>query len=104
MFSIHLYKIATKVRDFQDKMSSIKAKNVHTRCVQRVQLFPALETTITHIANNVYKQELKMVKKFDHGAVRLSYNKKKSKVGPGQFKLDPYLIKTGALDSVILIK
>ncbi len=42
-----------------------------------------------------------MSKKFDHGAGRLVYNKKKSKVGPGQFKLDPYLIKTGALDSII---
>ena len=57
------------------------------------------ETTITHVSDNVYKQELNMVKKFDHGADRLSYNKKKSKVGPGQ--LDTYLIKTDALDSVI---
>ena len=59
------------------------------------------ETTIQHVSDNVYKQELNMSKKFDHGAVRLVYNKKKSKVGPGQFKLDPYMIKTGALDSII---
>ena len=59
------------------------------------------ETEVTHVLDHFYKQELNMNKKFDHGAVRLTYNKKKSKIGPGQFKLDPYLIKTGALDSVI---
>ena len=59
------------------------------------------ETTILHVSDNIYKQKLNMSKKIDHGAVRLAYNKKKSKVGPGQFKLDPYLNKTGALDSTI---
>ena len=39
--------------------------------------------------------------KSDHGAVRLSFNKKRTEAGPGQFKLDPYLVKTGALDSVV---
>ena len=42
-----------------------------------------------------------MNKKFDHGAVRLTYNRKKGNVGPGQFKLDPYLVSCGALDSVV---
>ena len=42
-----------------------------------------------------------MKKKFDHGAVRLLFNKKKIDIGPGQFKLDPYLVSCGALDSVI---
>ena len=42
-----------------------------------------------------------MNKKFDHGAVRLIYNRKKGDVGPGQFKLDPYLVSCGALDSVV---
>ena len=42
-----------------------------------------------------------MNKKFDHGAVRLLYNRKKGDVGPGQFKLDPYLVSCGALDSVV---
>ena len=41
------------------------------------------ESTITHVSDSIYKHELNMVKKFDHGAVRLSYNKKKSKIGPG---------------------
>ena len=59
------------------------------------------EVEIKHIPDHFYKQELNMNKKFDHKAVRLIFNKKKSKVGSGQFKLDPYLIKTGALDRVI---
>ena len=59
------------------------------------------ETTIQHVSDNVYEQKLNMSKKIDHGAVRLAYNKKKSKIVPGQFTLDPYLIKTGALDSII---
>ena len=42
-----------------------------------------------------------MKKKFDHGAVMLLLNKKKTDIGPGQFKLDPYLVSCGALDSVI---
>ena len=29
------------------------------------------------------------------------YNLTKTPTGPGQFKLDPFLIKTGALDSII---
>ena len=59
------------------------------------------ETEVTHVSDHFYKQELNMNKKFDHGAVRLTYNKKKSKIGPVQFKLDLYLIKTGTLNSVI---
>ena len=42
LFPQHEHKIATKVLDFQAKISSIQAKNVRTRRVQRVQLFPAL--------------------------------------------------------------
>ena len=38
---------------------------------------------------------------FDHGSVRTTFDLKKTKAGPGQFKLDPFLIKTGALDSVV---
>ena len=38
---------------------------------------------------------------FDHGSVRMMFNVKESKTCPGQFKLDPFLIKTGALDSII---
>ena len=59
------------------------------------------EAIITHVRDNFYKTNLNMIKKFDHGAVRLSYNKKKNDVGPGQFKLDPYLVSCGALDSVV---
>ena len=42
-----------------------------------------------------------MEKKFDHGSVRLSFNTKRTEAGPGQFKQDPYLVKTVALDSVV---
>jgi exonuclease III len=59
------------------------------------------ETEVLHVSDNFYKTNLNMKKKFDHGAVRLLFNKKKIDVGPGQFKLDPYLVSCGALDSVI---
>jgi hypothetical protein len=59
------------------------------------------ETEVLHISDNFYKTNLSMKKKFNHGAVRLLFNKKKIDVGPGQFKLDPYLVSCGALDSVI---
>ena len=39
--------------------------------------------------------------KFDHGVVRLLYNWEKRDVGHGQFKLDPYLVSCGALESVV---
>ena len=42
-----------------------------------------------------------MKKKFDHGAVHLLFNKKRGNIGPGQFKWDPYLVSSGALDSVV---
>jgi hypothetical protein len=58
------------------------------------------EVKIQHVSDNKYKTELNMKKKFDHGSVRLQFNKKKGEVGPGQFKVDPYLISTGALDNV----
>ena len=38
---------------------------------------------------------------FDHGSVRMIFNLTETQTGPGQFKLDPFLIKTGALDSII---
>ena len=40
-------------------------------------------------------------RRFDHGSVRLLINKDRAEVGPGQFKLDPNLIKSGSLDGVI---
>ena len=41
-----------------------------------------------------------MENRFDHGSVRLEFTTTKLEIGPGSFKLDPYLIKTGALDSI----
>ena len=38
---------------------------------------------------------------FDHGAVRMHAKQNKTQTGRGQFKFDPFLIKTGALDSII---
>jgi hypothetical protein len=38
---------------------------------------------------------------FDHASLRITFNKTHKPAGPGQFKLDPLLIKMGALDSVI---
>ena len=36
---------------------------------------------------------------FDHGSLILNLNSQKHDGGPGSFKLDPYLISTGALDN-----
>ena len=59
------------------------------------------EVKIRHVSDNYYKTNLNMNKKFDHRAVRLIYNRKKGDVGPCQFKLDPYLVSCGALDTVV---
>ena len=50
-----------------------------------------------------YYQELCNLgeRRFDHGSVRMLINKERAEVGPGQFKLDPNLIKSGSLDNVI---
>ena len=40
-------------------------------------------------------------RRFDQGSVRMLINKDKAEEGPGQFKLDPYLINSGSLDGVI---
>ena len=39
--------------------------------------------------------------KFDHGSCIRTFNTSKCTIWPGQFKLDPFLITTGILDSVI---
>ena len=57
---------------------------------------------VIHTKNYFYYKEYGMKDNpFDHGSVQLKYNVTKTESGPGQFKLDPYLVKTGALDSVI---
>ena len=57
---------------------------------------------IIHTKDYFYTKEYGMKDNpFDHGSVQLKYNVTKTESGPGQFKLDPYLVKTGALDSVI---
>jgi hypothetical protein len=42
-----------------------------------------------------------MENRFDRGSVKLEFITTKLEIGPGSFKRDPYLIKTGALDSII---
>ena len=39
--------------------------------------------------------------KTDHGSVRMIVNKERAEVGPGQFKIDPNLTKSGTLDSIM---
>ena len=57
---------------------------------------------IIHTKDHFYTKEYGMRDNpFDHGSVQLKYNVVRTEAGPGQFKLDPYLVKTGALDSVI---
>ena len=60
------------------------------------------EVTFFHIRYYFYTIEYGMQDNaFDHGAVRMVYNLTKTPTGPGQFKIDPFLIKTGALDFII---
>ena len=37
----------------------------------------------------------------DHGSVRLTFNRKRTEIGPGQFKVDKTLIKSGCLDGCL---
>ena len=56
---------------------------------------------VIHTKDYFYTKEYGMKDNpFDHGSVKLKYNVVRTEARPGQFKLDPYLVKTGALDSV----
>jgi hypothetical protein len=60
------------------------------------------EIDFDHIRDYFYTEEYGMQgHSFDHGAVRMTFNRTQMKTGPGQFKIDPFLIKTGSLDSII---
>ena len=51
-----------------------------------------------HKGDAFYKDHCNMnLAAFDHGSVRLLINKTRAEVGPGQFKLDPFLLKSGVL-------
>ena len=39
--------------------------------------------------------------RIDRGSMRMIINKERAEVGPGQLKIDPDLIKSGSLDSII---
>ena len=55
-----------------------------------------------HKGDAFYRDHCNMtLASFDHGAVRLLINKTRAEIGPGQFKLDPFLLKSGLLDNVI---
>ena len=57
---------------------------------------------ILHKSDQHYTDNHNMAKaKFDHGSVRLLINKEKADIGPGQFKLDPFLLTSGQLDNLI---
>ena len=60
------------------------------------------EIDFDHVRDYFYTEEYGMQgHSFDHGAVRMTFNRTQMKTGPGQFKIDPFLIKTGSLDSII---
>ena len=62
---------------------------------------PIKEAEFDHIRDHFYTMEYGMHgHSFDHGLVRMTLNKTQKPTGPGQFKLDPFLIKTGGLDSL----
>ena len=57
---------------------------------------------ICHKPDQHYADTFNMTKaKFDHGSVRLLINKERAEVGPGQFKLDPFLLASGQMDNLI---
>ena len=57
---------------------------------------------ICHKPDQHYTDTFNMTKaKFDHGSVRLMINKERAEVGPGQFKLDPFLLASGQMDNLI---
>ena len=60
------------------------------------------EAEVLHKGDAFYRDHCNMtLASFDHGAVRLLINKTRAEIGPGQFKLDPFLLKSGLLDNVI---
>ena len=57
---------------------------------------------ILHKSDQYYTDKYNMSKaRFDHGSVRLLFKKDKADIGPGQFKLDPFLLSSGQLDNLI---
>ena len=90
----------TYIKDGQDR----KRTNNGTRLDKFVVTEDLMDkdAKIIHTKDHVYTDKYGMQdNSFDHGSARLLYNITKTEAGPGQFKLDPFLIKTGALDSVI---
>ena len=60
------------------------------------------DVNFSHVRDYIYTEKYGMQgHPFDHAAVRMHAKQNKTQTGPGQFKLDPFLIKTGALDSII---
>jgi hypothetical protein len=60
------------------------------------------EMDISHVSDHHYDMQCALTPhRMDHGSVRLTFNRKRAEIGPGQFKIDPNLIKSGCLDSII---
>ena len=60
------------------------------------------EMEVAHVSDNHYDLQCALSPhRMDHGSVRLTFNRKRTEIGPGQFKVDPNLIKAGCLDSII---
>jgi exonuclease III len=54
------------------------------------------EVEIKHTKDYFYTEKYGMQgHSFDHSSVRITFNKTRKPTGPGQFKLDPLMIKTG---------
>ena len=61
----------------------------------------SLKTDVIQTNDADYTTLYNMENRFDHRKVQLSFTNTKLEMGPDSFKLGPYLIKTGALDSII---
>jgi hypothetical protein len=90
----------TYLKDGNDRMRLDKGSRLDKFLVTEDLLIK--EVKFDHIRDHFYTMEYGMQgHSFDHGLVRMTLNKTQTPTGPGQFKLDPFLIKTGALDSII---
>ena len=90
----------TYLKDGNDRMRLDKGSRLDKFLVTEDLLIK--EVTFNHTKDHFYTMEYGMQgHSFDHSSVRMTYNITQKQTGPGQFKLDPFLIKTGALDSII---
>ena len=82
----------------KDEETNRKNKGSHLDKFLLTDFLCIREIEFKHTRNHFYTAECGMHDNiFDHGFVRMTFNKTQLPTGPGQFKLDPFLITTGLL-------